>query len=114
MQLKNNTFPPLLHEVHRIPVPGILKDIVNKKPAQNLSKVIPDRKWGETILAVVVPVEGIKPSSKLEQEIIEHCRGKIAGYKRPRLIKFIQTNEMPRTATGKILRRGIRDWYKEE
>jgi acyl-CoA synthetase (AMP-forming)/AMP-acid ligase II len=75
---------------------------------------IPDRKWGETILAVVVPVEGIKPSSELEQEIIDHCRGKTSGYKRPRLIKFIQMNEMPRTATGKILRRGIRDWYKEE
>jgi len=75
---------------------------------------IPDRKWGETILAVIVPVEGIRPSSDLEQEILEYCKGKIAGYKRPRSIKFIQSSEMPRTATGKILRRGIRDWYKEE
>jgi len=38
MQLKNNTFPPLLHEVRRVPVPGILKDIVNKKPAKTYQK----------------------------------------------------------------------------
>jgi fatty-acyl-CoA synthase len=75
---------------------------------------IADRKWGEAIKAVVVPVEGAEPSKELEQEIIEHCRGKIAGYKRPKSVDFIKAEDMPRTATGKILRRGIRQWYKEE
>jgi fatty-acyl-CoA synthase len=74
---------------------------------------VPDRKWGEAIKAVVVPVEGVEPSKELEQEIIEYCRGKIAGYKRPKSVDFIRTKDMPRTATGKILRRGIREWYKE-
>jgi fatty-acyl-CoA synthase len=73
---------------------------------------VPDRKWGEAIKAVVVPVEGVEPSKELEQEIIDYCRGKIAGYKRPKSVDFIQAEKMPRTATGKILRRGIREWYK--
>jgi acyl-CoA synthetase (AMP-forming)/AMP-acid ligase II len=74
---------------------------------------IPDRKWGELIIAVVVPSEGVSPTAELEKEIIDFCRDKIAGYKRPKQIKFINDAEMPRTATGKILRRGIRDWYKD-
>lgn len=75
---------------------------------------VPDRKWGEAIKAVVVPVEGVEPSKELEQELIEHCRGKIASYKRPKSVDFIKAEDMPRTATGKIVRRGIREWYKEE
>jgi acyl-CoA synthetase (AMP-forming)/AMP-acid ligase II len=74
---------------------------------------VPDHKWGEAIKAVVVPVDGVEPSKELEQEIIEYCRGKIAGYKRPKSVDFIKAEKMPRTATGKILRRGIREWYKE-
>ena len=74
---------------------------------------VPDRKWSEAIKAVVVPAEGVRPSKELEQEILDYCRGKIAGYKRPKSVDFIRTEDMPRTATGKILRRGIREWYKE-
>ena len=75
---------------------------------------IPDRKWGEAIRAVIVPVEGAKPSEELEREIINYCRGKITGYKRPKSVKFIRAEEMPRTATGKIMRRGIREWYQDK
>jgi len=74
---------------------------------------VPDRKWGEAIKAVAVPAEGVRPSKELEQEILDYCRGKIAGYKRPKSVDFIRAEDMPRTATGKILRRGIREWYKE-
>jgi len=74
---------------------------------------VPDRKWGEAIKAVVVPAEGVSPSKELEQEILDYCLGKIASYKRPKSVDFIRTGDMPRTATGKILRRGIREWYKE-
>jgi fatty-acyl-CoA synthase len=75
---------------------------------------VPDRKWGEAIKAVIVPVEGVEPTKELEQEIINYCRDKIAGYKRPKSLDFIRSEDMPRTATGKIMRRGIREWYKEE
>jgi acyl-CoA synthetase (AMP-forming)/AMP-acid ligase II len=75
---------------------------------------VPDKKWGEAIKAVVVPAEGVSPSKELEQEILDYCRGRIAGYKRPKSVDFIKAEDMPRTATGKILRRGIRKWYKED
>jgi acyl-CoA synthetase (AMP-forming)/AMP-acid ligase II len=75
---------------------------------------VPDRKWGEAIKAVVVLVEGVEPSKELEHEIIENCRGKIAGYKRPKSVDFIKAEDMPRTATGKIVHREMREWYKEE
>jgi fatty-acyl-CoA synthase len=73
---------------------------------------IPDKKWGESIKAVIVPADGIMPSKELEQEIIEYCRGKITGYKIPKSVDFVRPDDLPRTATGKILRRKIREKYK--
>jgi fatty-acyl-CoA synthase len=73
---------------------------------------IPDKKWGEAIKAVVVPVDGVESTDELEQEIINYCRGKIAGYKRPKSVDFIRAEDMPKTATGKITRRGIRERYE--
>ncbi|HJX03950.1 MAG TPA: AMP-binding protein [Dehalococcoidia bacterium] len=73
---------------------------------------IPDRKWGEAIKAVVVLQEGCEPSQNNKQEIIGYCRGKIAGYKIPKSVEFVEAGEMPRTATGKILRRKIRERYQ--
>ncbi len=74
---------------------------------------LPDRKWGESIKAVVVLINGAEPSKELEQDILEYCRGKITGYKRPKSVDFIPASDMPKTATGKILRRKIREWYKD-
>ena len=46
-----------------------------------------------------------------EADILVWCRDRIAGYKRPKSISFIAEDEMPRTATGKILHRVLRDRY---
>jgi acyl-CoA synthetase (AMP-forming)/AMP-acid ligase II len=43
-----------------------------------------------------------------EVELVAWCRGRIAGYKRPRSVSFIGDDEMPRTATGKIMHRVLR------
>ncbi len=67
---------------------------------------VPHDKWGETVLAVVVPHEG---ESATEKEILDWCKDRMAGYKRPRSIVFMSDVEMPRTATGKILHRALRD-----
>jgi acyl-CoA synthetase (AMP-forming)/AMP-acid ligase II len=75
---------------------------------------ISDRKWGESLKAVVILADGCKASKELEQELIEFTKGKITGYKRPKSIDFIKPEEMPKTATGKILRRVIRERYKEQ
>jgi fatty-acyl-CoA synthase len=72
---------------------------------------IPHEKWGEAVHAVVVLHQGQTSSA---DEIIEWCRLKIAGYKNPRSISFIAEDEMPRTATGKILHRVLRSRFARQ
>ena len=67
---------------------------------------VPDAKWGETVMAVVVLHDGQQAT---EAELQDWCRERIAGYKRPRSIVFIADAEMPRTATGKIVHRTLRE-----
>jgi acyl-CoA synthetase (AMP-forming)/AMP-acid ligase II len=64
-----------------------------------------DATWGERVHAVIVARPGAVPT---ETEIIEWCRSRIAGYKRPRSVCFIRDDEMPRTSTGKIQHRLLR------
>ena len=63
---------------------------------------MPDAKWGEAVHAVVIRRDGGKVT---EAELLAWCRDRIAGYKRPRAIEFIEESQMPRTATGKIQHR---------
>ena len=72
---------------------------------------IPDDKWGEAVKAVVVLNEGYPASDDLAKEILDWSRDKIAGYKRPKSIDFIEDEEMPRTISGKILHRMLREKY---
>jgi acyl-CoA synthetase (AMP-forming)/AMP-acid ligase II len=69
---------------------------------------VPDKKWGETVKAVVVRRAG---SSLTETALIEWCRDKIAGYKRPTSVDF--TDKLPRNASGKLLKRTLREPYWE-
>jgi acyl-coenzyme A synthetase/AMP-(fatty) acid ligase len=55
----------------------------------------------------VVLKEGWTPSAALEQEIIDHCRKELAVYKLPREFEFVKA--VPRTVTGKLLRRVLRE-----
>jgi fatty-acyl-CoA synthase len=67
---------------------------------------VPHDKWGEAVHAVVVLHQGAVAS---EAELVDWCRGRIAGYKRPQAVRFVDDAQMPRTATGKILHRALRD-----
>ena len=67
---------------------------------------VPDQKWGEAVCAVVVLQTHHQAS---ESEIRDWCRDRLAGFKRPRHVIFIEGTEMPRTNTGKILHRVLRD-----
>ena len=67
---------------------------------------VPHDKWGEAVHAVVVLHGGVQAT---ETELVEWCRGRIAGYKRPQAVRFVSDADMPRTATGKILHRALRD-----
>ncbi len=59
-------------------------------------------------MAVVVPRPGREPPASA---LVEHARARLAGYKCPRSVTFIRDEEMPRTATGKILHRLLRDRF---
>lgn len=65
---------------------------------------LPDERWGECVVAVVVLKQG--QSLSLEQ-LLAHCSGRLGGFKTPRKL-FIQ-QELPRNASGKVLKRALRD-----
>jgi fatty-acyl-CoA synthase len=69
---------------------------------------VPDDMWGEAVRAVVVLRDD---QSATEDELLSWCRTKIAGFKRPKSVTFILEEEMPRTATGKVLHRVLRQRY---
>jgi acyl-CoA synthetase (AMP-forming)/AMP-acid ligase II len=72
---------------------------------------LPDPKWGEKVAAVIIPKESAR-GDLTEKDIMDLCREKMAGYKRPKEVIFIDSDEMPRTPTGKILHRILRETYK--
>ena len=72
---------------------------------------VPDDKWGESVTAVIITHQGYEPGPELAKELSEFTKGKIAGFKRPKNIHFVPEDEMPRTGTGKILHRVLRDRY---
>ena len=64
----------------------------------------PDEDWGQTVHAAVVLREGCSASI---EDLIEHCGGLIAGFKKPRSIDFVTA--LPKNSSGKILRRKLLD-----
>lgn len=65
---------------------------------------VPDEEWGEVPVCVVVLKKGKAAS---EDQIIEHCRGALASYKRPRTVHFAE--DLPRNQMGKVLKRDLRE-----
>lgn len=70
---------------------------------------VPNEEMGEEVKAVVVPVDGNEASPMLAQELIDYCREHIAHFKCPRSVDFVL--ELPRTETGKMAKRKLRDTY---
>jgi long-chain acyl-CoA synthetase len=67
---------------------------------------VPDPTWGETVKAVVV----VRPGAEVdESELIAYARGRIAHFKCPRSVDFIDV--LPRNPSGKILKRELREPY---
>jgi long-chain acyl-CoA synthetase len=70
---------------------------------------VPDEEWGQQIVAFVQPSTDSGPTSDLADELLAYCEVALASFKRPRRIEF--RAELPRTETGKLMRRELRDAY---
>jgi acyl-CoA synthetase (AMP-forming)/AMP-acid ligase II len=83
-----------------------VEEILYTHPAVAEAAVIgiPDVTWGEHVVAVI----RLRPGSSVDPaDLIALCRQNLAGYKKPRRVVFV--DELPHTATGKIVKRQLRD-----
>jgi 2-furoate---CoA ligase len=87
--------------------PVEVEDVLARHPGVRDVAVVgePDERWGERVVAFVVPGQRDLTAAELDR----HCRegGALAAFKRPRRVVFVR--EIPKTASGKILRRLLRD-----
>jgi acyl-CoA synthetase (AMP-forming)/AMP-acid ligase II len=92
--------------------PSEIEHVLSTHPAVQEAGVIgvPDRTWGEAVSAVIVVRDGDEISV---EELSDHCRALLARYKVPKKIVFT-TEELPRTPTGKLLRRELRRTWPAE
>jgi long-chain acyl-CoA synthetase len=68
---------------------------------------VPDDRWGESVKALVVTRPGTAPAT---DQLVAFARERLAGYKLPRSIDFVE--ELPRTPSGKVLKRELRERYR--
>ncbi|MHA6780659.1 class I adenylate-forming enzyme family protein [Pseudonocardia saturnea] len=85
--------------------PREVEEVLLSHPAVREVAVIgrPDPEWGESVCAFVVPVPGADVDAA---ELVEHSRGQLASFKKPKEIVFIDA--LPKSAAGKILKRELR------
>ena len=72
---------------------------------------VPSPEWGEEVLAVVQLRAGVEPSGDLADKLVGFCRTRLAHYKCPRRVEFV--DQLPRQDNGKIYKRLLRDRYRE-
>ncbi len=72
---------------------------------------VPDAEMGEQVKAVVQLRDGVEPSDELAADLISHVRDRVAHFKAPRSVDFV--DELPRSATGKLVKRTLQARYVE-
>lgn len=94
--------------------PQEIEDLLIQHPAVRDAAVfgIPDEDMGELVKAVVESQPGFSPGVRLEAELLEFCRARLAIFKCPRSVDF--TEQLPRDPSGKLYKRELRDLYRKE
>ena len=72
---------------------------------------VPNPEWGEEVKAVIELKSGHEPSAALERELIEYCRARLAHFKCPRSVDFVQS--LPRYDSGKLSKHALRERYRQ-
>jgi fatty-acyl-CoA synthase len=92
-----------------VPTREVEEAVYLDKRVQEVAVIgLPDPKWVEAVTAVIV----LKPGEKMtEEEVIAHCRKELAAFKCPKKVIFLDA--LPKTPTGKILKREMRATYKD-
>ena len=87
--------------------PAEIENVILAHPGVRDAAVIgqPSERWGESPAAIVVRAD----DALTEQSLFDHCQGKLARFKQPRRVEFVE--EIPRNPTGKILKRVLRDRF---
>jgi long-chain acyl-CoA synthetase len=90
--------------------PAEVEEVLAHHPAVAEVAVVgvPDERWGEAVCALVVTRPGMGIDG---DELVAFARSRLAGYKLPRSIVFV--DELPKTPTGKVLKRELRTRYSE-
>jgi fatty-acyl-CoA synthase len=70
---------------------------------------VPDPAMGQQVKAVVQLREGVEPSDELAELLIAHSRSKVAAFKTPKTVDFVES--LPRTPTGKLVKRTLVQRY---
>jgi len=88
--------------------PREVEEVLYQHPAVAEAAVIgvPSEQWGEEVKAVVVRKEGTEVTAA---DLVDFCKGRLGGYKRPRSIDFVAA--LPRNLSGKVLKKELREPY---
>lgn len=106
-----------IKEIYRIGAENVapkeIEDVLTSHPKINQAYVIgvPDRIMGEVGMAWIV----LEPGNSLsEKEVFEYVSSRLAKFKVPKYIKFVRDEELPLTATGKVQKFKLKEWYLNE
>jgi acyl-CoA synthetase (AMP-forming)/AMP-acid ligase II len=88
--------------------PSEVENVISAVPGVREVAVVgtPDARWGEAVTAVVSLESGATVTA---EDVVAACKASIAGYKKPQTVVFV--DELPRTSSGKVLRREIRGQF---